>query len=215
MFIDALAVIGKGRGIRVAKERRGGASAVWGESENLWQARDEVGVAIPARRLMDMNGATMRRANFGEASEGVRHVVRAERAIVESGLVGVVDARQNKFACEMRNESGVRVGGIGIDALTEEAFAKVVDGVIGAAKKVERVVGRRCENAKGFRMRRRRMGRSERRCGTKIKAWRIRDNRKRTNNFRSRAQHFLECGREMKCRGKGVRRIFGVNREAR
>ncbi len=173
VFVDALAVVGERGGARVAEERRGGAGAVGGEGEDLREARDEVGVAIPARGLVDADGAAVGGADFGEAGEGVGHVVGAEDAIVEGGLVGVVDAREDEVGRggEARDEGGVGGGVVGVDALTEEAFAEVVDGVIGAAEEVEGgVVGRGSEDAEGFRMRCGRVGRGERRGGAEVEA---------------------------------------------
>ena len=175
VFVDALAVVGEGGGAGVAKEGRGGAGAVWREGEDLREARDEVGVLVPARRLVDADGAAVGGADFGEASEGVGHVVGAERAIVEGGLVGVVDAREDEVGREARDESGVGGGVVGVDALTEEAFAKVVNGVVGAAEKVVGGVGCGGEDAEGFGMMRGRVGGGEWRGGAEVEARGIRD----------------------------------------
>ncbi len=165
------------------------------------QARDKICIGVPARRLMNANGATMGGTDFGETREGVRHVVGAKDAIVEDGLVSVVDARQDEVGRggKARDESGVGDGVVGVNAPTEEAFAKVVNSIIGAAEEVERVVGNGREDAKGFRMVRGRVGCSEGRGGAKVEARGICDRCKRANDFWACAQHSFKCGRKMKC----------------
>ncbi len=134
------------------------------------EARDEIRVAIPTRRLVDVDGTAMGGADFGEAREVMLHVVGTESAIVEDGLIGVIDAREDEVACEVRDEGGVGVGVIGVNALAEEAFAEVVDGVISAAEEVKRVVSCGCEDAEGFGMRCGCMGCGEGRGSAEVEA---------------------------------------------